>query len=387
MKVRAGTGLSTARDALQAGREAAGEALVPLAGAPPALVVVFTTPRHNLPELLAGIRSVTGSATLIGCTGAGQMVHGRHMGFGAGVSVLALTAGSYRFGAASVGRIRDDLYRAGQEIARSSRDAAGPGPCSTLLLLADALAGDLQELVKGIYRVTGPRTPIVGGAASDDLEFVRSFVFHDDQVIEGGAVALWITSEYPLPVVTRHGWSPIGIPLLVTRARGTEIMELGGRPAAAAYEAQLGLKPGELSPGTFWGTSILHPFGLLQADGTFVIRVARSMTQEGTLTIQGCLPPSGSAVQVMTGSVDTLLDVVEELTSTTLSAHPEPVALLAFSCAARMVIYGARGPEEARRLQEAAGDVRTFGLYCCGEFARSVGVFGTHNATLTTLAL
>jgi hypothetical protein len=387
LRARAGVGISTAQEAGAAGREAAEAAMAALAGEPPALVVVFATPRYNLGELLVGIRSVTGTAILIGATGAGQLVQGRHMGTGAGVSVLVLTAGPYRFGAACATSIRGNLDRAGQEIARASRQAAGPSPYSTVLLLADALAGDLQELVKGVYRVTGPRTPLVGGAAGDELKFVTTFVFHDDRVLESGAVALWIGSHWPLPVVTRHGWSPIGVPLLVTRAEGTEIIEIGGRPAAEVYEEQLGLKPGELSAERFWGTSIYHPFGLLQTDGSCVIRVARSKTDRNTLRIQGCVPPPGSAVQVMSGTADSLLDIAEEVVHAALSAHPEPAALLLFSCAARMVIFGNRVSEESRRLQAAARDIPAFGFYCCGEFARSVGVLGTHNATLTALAL
>lgn len=387
MKVLAGTGMSRAQDATEAGREAAHAAVAALAGEPPALVVVFTTPRYNLPELLAGIRSITGSAILFGATGSGQIVQGQHMGFGDGVSVLVLTAGPYRFGVASAGHIRGDLDRVGQEIARASRANAGPSPHSAVLLLADALAGDLQELVQGIYRITGPRTPIAGGAAGDELKFVRTFVFHNDQVVEDGAVALWIGSEKPLHVVTKHGWDPIGVPMLVTRAEGTEIIEISGRPAALAYEEQLGLNPGQLDADKFWNTSIFHPLGMLQADGSSVIRVARAKTEQGTLRIQGCVPPSGSAVQVMNGTADTLLDIVEEVASTALNAHPGAAVLLVFSCAARMVIFGERVPEESRRLQVAAGSIPTFGFYCCGEFARSVGVFGTHNATLTALAL
>jgi hypothetical protein len=61
--------------------------------------------------------------------------------------------------------------------------------------------------------------------------------------------------------------------------------------------------------------------------------------------------------------------------------------LLAFSCAARAMIFRDRAPEEAARLQAAAGDIPTFGFYCCAEFARTAGVLGTHNATLTALAL
>jgi hypothetical protein len=387
MKVRAGAGTSGGPDAAEAGRRAATEAVAALEGEPPALVIVFTTPQLELPLLLEGVRSVTGEAQLVGATGSGQLALGSYFGFGVGASVLAMSGGSYRFGVASTGGIRGRLDEAGQTIARESRAAAGESPHAAVLLLADSLAGDLQQLVQGVYRITGPRIPTVGGAAGDELKFVRTFVFHDDRVIEGGAVAVWIASEHPLEVVTRHGWSPIGAPLLVTRAEGTEIMEIGGRPAALVYEEQLGLPPGGLPAETFWGTSIYHPFGLLQPDGSTIIRVARERLESGALRIQGCVPPAGGAVQVMDGSADTLLDVVEDVADTALHAQPEAGVLLAFSCAARASIYGDRVGEEARRLQAAAGAVPTFGIYCCGEFARSVGVFGTHNATLTAVAL
>jgi hypothetical protein len=384
---RAGTGISGAADAHAAGREAAAAAVAALGGETPALTIVFTTPRYDLPALLAGVRSVTADALLVGATSSGEIVSGEYMGFGAGVAVLALTAGPYRFAAASAGHIRGDLDRAGQEIARASKAQAGPSPHAGVLLLADSLLGDLQQLVQGVYRVTGPQVQISGGAAGDEQQFVRSFVFHDDHVIEEGAVALWIASPRPLRVVTRHGWEPLGVPLIVTQAAGIEIAEIGGRPAADAYEEQLGVEPGSLTRERFWGTSILHPLGLMQADGTTVIRVARSKTERGSLMIQGCVPPSGCAVQVMHGDADTLLDVVEEVVREALAAPPEPAVLLAFSCAARATILGPRAPEEPRRIQAAAGDVATFGFFCCGEFARTSGVLATHNATLTALAL
>ena len=387
MRVRAGTGMSGARDSALAGREAASAAVSALAGEPPAVVLVFTTPRYDLPMLLAGIRSVTGTALLIGATGSGEIVRENYMGFGAGVGVLALTAGPYRFGLASADHIRGDMDRAGRDIARASRDAAGPGSHAAVLLLADSMLGDLQQLVHGVYRITGPKVALFGGAAGDEQKFVRTFVFHNDRVIEEGAAALWIAGERPFHVAMGHGWETIGTPMLVTRAEGTEILDIGGRPAAVVYEEQLGLAPGELSAENFWGTSIHHPFGLLQSDGSMIIRMARSKTERGTLMIQGCVPPSGSAVQVMTGTADTLMEIVEKVARTALAAHPEAGVLLVFSCAARAKLFGDRTPEEPRRLQAAAGNVPVFGIYCCGEFARTAGVLATHNATLTMLAL
>ena len=35
----------------------------------------------------------------------------------------------------------------------------------------------------------------------------------------------------------------LGVPLLVTRAEGIDIIELDGRPAATVYEEQLGPRP------------------------------------------------------------------------------------------------------------------------------------------------
>ena len=387
MRVQAGTGMSRAQDATQAGVEAAREASASLKGMKPELVMVFTTPRYDLEALLAGIRSVTGDAILVGGTSSGEIVNGRYLGFGGGVGVLAMTAGPYRFGVASAELIRGNLDQAGQTIARESRSQAGASPHATIVLLADSLLGDLQQLVQGVYRVTGPKVALVGGGTGDEQKFIRSFVFHNNQVVREGALALWIAGASPLRVVTRHGWSPIGLPMIVTRAKGAEVIEIGGRPAALAYEEQLGLSPGELPPEKFWDTSIYHPLGLLQQDGTSVIRMARAKTDQGTLQIQGCVPPGGSAVQVMSGTADTLLSIVGEVARDALDVHPDPGVLLTFSCAARAAIMGKRTEEECQTLRKVARDVPTFGFYCCAEFARTAGVLGTHNATLTALAL
>jgi hypothetical protein len=388
-RVRVGTGMSGDKDAHEAGKAAALAALKPLAGETPALIIVFATPRYDLPALLAGVRSVTGTALLIGSTGSGEIVGGQYLGFGGGVGVLAMTAGPYRFAAASAGDIPDDaesLDKAGQALSRTSREMAGSSPYAAALLITDSLLGDLQQFVQGVYRITGPRVAIVGGAAGDEQQFVRSSVFHDDAILDKGALVLWIASDRPLRVVTRHGWQPIGAPLLVTRAAGTEIAELGGRSAAEVYDDQLSL-PSDLTPTAFWAISILHPFGLTQPDGSHVIRVARKKTPDGGLRIHGCVPSVGSAVQIMSGSADTLLSVAEEVVSSALDGMPDASVLLTFSCAARAVILGERAPEEARRLQDAAGEIPIFGFYCCAEFARTAGVLGTHNATVTAVAL
>jgi hypothetical protein len=387
MRARVGTGASGLEDAYEAGKQAAMAAVAEIGEEKPSLVIVFTMPHYDLSMLLSGIRSVTGTTLLTGATSSGEMVRGRYMGFGAGVAVMVMTAGPYRFGIASASHIHGNLNQSGQKIAQESKAQAGPSPHSAMILLADCLAGNLQELFQGAYKITGPKTAIVGGAAGDELQFKATFVFHDDKVVEQGAVAVWIASDKPLQATIRHGWEPVGIPMLVTRAEGTEIMELGGRPACEAYEAQLGVAPGKLTAENFWDTSMYHPLGILQMDGSTIIRVARTKTPDGSLLIQGCVPPSGTAVQVMESSNELLIAVAEDVGRAALVSNTEAAVILAFSCAMRARLLKERTSEEATRLQAAAGDAAVFGIYCCGEFARTSGTLGTHNATLTAIAL
>jgi hypothetical protein len=385
-KLRVGTGTSRKQDAAQAGREAAAAALGQLGGEKAAAILVFATPKLDLRALLGGVRSVTGETLLVGSTGTGELVRGEYVGLGQGVAVLAMTAGPYRFGAASAGHIGPQLEEVGKDVARRSRAQAGDSPHGAVLLIADQLQTDLQGLAQGVYKVGGPRVTMVGGGAGDEYQGVHSQVFHGGEVVEEGVVALWIASDTPLPVVTAHGWRPKGTPMLVTRGEGSTVLELGGRPAIPVYAEQIGRTEEELAPEKFLATSVMYPLGLLQADGSRVIRLSYARNGNG-LVIHGCLPPPGGAVQVMTATVDELLAVGDEVIPAALETRPDAGVILAFSCAARGFIFGDRVGEEAPRLQKLAGDVPVFGFYTHAEFARTAGVLATHNETLTALAL
>jgi hypothetical protein len=78
--------------------------------------------------------------------------------------------------------------------------------------------------------------------------------------------------------------------------------------------------------------------------------------------------------------------VADEIVPRVLDGRDASIVLL-FSCVARWDVLGDRGPEEAVRLQAAAGETSTFGFYTYGEFARTSSVSGYHNATLAAIAL
>ena len=274
--IRSGAGTSTLDDAAAAGRAAALTAADGLEGATPSLVLVLASVRYDLPALLAGVRSVTGSAPLAGATSAGHFTGLDLAEPGTGVAVLVLSGGGYRFGVGSASGMAERPVEVGAELTRAAREAAGAGedrPHAAVLLLTDGLGGDQQGVLTGVHRTAGATVPVVGGAAGDDRRMESTSVFHDDQVITGGAVGVWIASTRPLTVASAHGWTPVSLPQMVTRSEGLLIHEIGGRPATAVYGEHADLSAGEglrRADGRLWQAS--YALGVIEPDGSHLVR-------------------------------------------------------------------------------------------------------------------
>lgn len=387
--LRAGIGTSDADDPTTAGRSAVAAALARLGDATPTLLVVFASVRYDLPRLLAAVREAAGPAEVVGATSSGHLHEGRLAAPGTEVAVLALAGDRYRFGVASVTGVRADAYQAGRTLARQAREAAraADSPHGALLVLVDGLAGAQQTLLNGIYRVSGASVPVVGGAAGDDRKLRSTFVFHGDQVLSDAAVAVWLASDQPVRVVCRHGWQPVGLPMLVTRVDGPVVHEIAGRPARDVFEENFRCEgpPHELvwkMPGGYYSAGA---FGLIEPDGSLLIRGA-FIDPDGVIRTFAPLP-TYSAVHLVSCRQEDLLETTDEIAELALGENADPAVLLTFSCVARLDILRDRGGEEAARLQAAAGAVPTFGFYTYGEYARTRGVAGYHNATIAAVAL
>jgi hypothetical protein len=386
LRLRAASGSSEALDPVEAGTTAASQAIAGLDGQAPALIIVYASVRYDLPALVEAIRAITGDTPLVGESSTGHFQDGSLTEPGSGVAVMAMTAGPYRFGFSVFERLSDGGEKAGVELARTARAALGDerSPYATLLIFVDGLASEQQALVNGLHRVAGASVPIVGGAAADDRSLSKTYVFYGDRVLHDAAVAIWIGSDHPIPVTVGHGWHPIGLPMLVTRAEGQIVHEIAGRPARAVFEEDIRKgNTDDLDKVRLGGYYSTHAFGLIEPDGSPLIRGVFM----GDGLIQTFSPlPVYSAVQIMGCDADDLLTMSQDVAERALAGRDASV-LLVFSCIARLDILQERGPEEAARLQAAAGPVPVFGVYTYGEFARTTSVAGYHNATVTAIAL
>ncbi|NLT53896.1 MAG: hypothetical protein GXX79_04870 [Actinomycetales bacterium] len=386
-----GIGASEDAEAESAGRHAAAAALDELSrsglGAA-ALVIVYSSVRYDLPTLLRAVRQVTGEVPLVGSTSAGHLYRDELMPPGHGVVVLALSAGPYRFGVASVTGLGEDSCAAGRELVRAARAGlgAGRGPYAAVLVLTDGLTGDQQALLNGVHRVAGAAVPVIGGVAGDDRNLTGTFVFHGDRVLSDAAVAVWIESPRPLQINYGHGWRAEGLPLLVTGVDGTVIKEIAGRSAVEVLREHFRDDRLDVLFGSVRSSAnhSAHAFGVIEPDGRLLVRGA---FLDGPDTVRTFAPlPLYSAIQVVSCRQDDLLDVGERVVER-ISAGPDVSVVLLFSCVARFDILAERFREEAARIQAAAGGVPVFGFHTYGEFARTGGVSGYHNATVAAIAL
>ena len=357
-------------------------------GDDPKLVVVFSSPSHDLPALLREIRLRAGDVPLIGCTTSGEIATDGPSD--ASVVVAAFGGAGFAVETAVATDASRDLRAAGARVARCVPEREDL-PHKVLLLLSDGLAGDQQEIVRGAYGVLGAAVPLVGGCAGDDLQMTRTFQLYGDQVLTDSVVAAGIASEAPLGIGVRHGWRRVGEPMLITASAGNRVYTIDDRPALDVYLEQLGIdEPEECDHERLALTALTHPLGLSRPSGEDQVRfIGGGDFGERSLSLIA-EAPRGALAWIMEGDARSVLDATDAAGSDALAAldHSPPLGLLAFDCIARRGVLGDDGiRSEIDRLATLASGAPVAGFYTYGEIARTHGLRGFHNQTLVVLSV
>ncbi|HEX2699114.1 MAG TPA: FIST N-terminal domain-containing protein [Acidimicrobiales bacterium] len=379
-----GVGRSDDDDSRSAGANAAREAMQ---GDDARLVIVFTSDRYDLGALLGGIADVAPGVPLVGCSTAGEI-----SASGPGdAGVVAMVLGGPGFTVATAAaRAEGTSLRDASAAAAACVEKTAPSSHRVLLLLADGLAGDQQEVVRGAYQAVGAEVPLVGGCAGDGLKMKATFQLHGTDVLDNAVVAAAIASDAPIGIGVRHGWRRVGDPMLVTASQGTIVHELDGCPALDVYLERLGAPDdARTDPAAFTRFALTHPLGLSRRSGEEVRFVGGADFEARSLTCIAQVPAGGQA-WIMEGDDDSVLAATDDACRAALEGLGErpPLGLLAFDCIARRGVLGDAGIErEIEQISGYAGGAPVAGFYTYGEIARTRGISGFHNQTLVVLAL
>ena len=379
-------GRAASADGFDAGRQAAADAL---AGPDPQLLLVFASEALDLPGVLSGIARSSPGTPVIGCSTAGEIASDGPSD--ASVVVTAFGGSGFQVATAVAREASAQLREAGAEAASCLTQLNGAAPHRVLLMLTDGLAGDQQEIVRGAYAVAGATVPLVGGCAGDDLRMTATHQFFGTEVLQNAVVAAALASDAPMGIGVRHGWQPVGEPMLVTRSSFNRVLEIDDQPAVDVYLDRLDAPPeARTDPEAFTRFAATHPLGLASRRGEEQVRYVSAADFDDRSLVCIAEVPSGGLAWFMEGDDESVLAATDAACADALAplGDRRPLGMVAFDCIARRGVLGDDGIRaEIDRVAGHSDGAPVSGFYTYGEIARTHGITGFHNQTLVVLAV
>ena len=382
MTVRAAVGTAFDDASVDAGRNAATAAMT--GEAAPHLVVVLTTERYDQAEVIAGIRSVIGpDVALIGCCTAGLLTQDQVAR--RGVGVLALGGDDFVPPRVHLENgLEHDPYGAAQRLAAALAAGETRSARGNVLLFADCIRGNLSiaDFLSSLGTELGPLRRVLGAGAGDGGKWRQTHVFAGDRVESDAAVALMLDPGAPIALGVAHGAKAIGEPLLVTRSHQNTIFELGGRPAIERYREACSTDA--IDAASFQAHGLLHPFGLVQLGGQYLVRTPVRLDDDGSITCAGNVPER-SSIHFLELEPEALVAAARQAAveaKAQLGERPIAAALV-IDCITRRLVMGAHAMREIEAVRDVLGpDVPLLGMLSYGEIAASAGATSFHNETM-----
>lgn len=371
MAIQAGVGYSTSGDSQHAGYEACTRAMEQGGITKPSAVIVFASVFFEPKKVSVGINEATGGVPVFGCSSSGEIIN--DLSKSKTVAVMVIASDTISFAAAAAEGPNPDGFMLGQKIAKLVKEVAGETPLKAMLMLTDSLTMNGGDAVRGAVEGMGPNVPIIGGAAGDDFQFIKTFQYVNSGTYSGSIAGMGLGGEgLALGLGARHGWMPIGLPMEVTRANGPVLYEVSGRPAVSVYEEYFEKKAEDLRKQPLAQVAITYPLGIkIEGRDEYLLRDPLTVGEDGSITCSAEIP-EGSKIRLMIGSRDRAIDAAkyaaERLMDDFKAQTASPKAVIAFNCIAREKLYSGRANEEIAEVRRIIGmDVPLIGFYTYGE--------------------
>jgi hypothetical protein len=256
-----------------------------------------------------------------------------------------------------------------------------------------------DRAIAGIESVFGPEVTIFGATSSDNMRGVISYQIVDDLVLEHGAWAVGF-ADPSLEVDTQatHGFLAVGEPMVVTRAEGTRIFELNGRPAWQEYTSRLGLDPEKATCGDSIPVGALAeelPAVLAEEYGNpHILRVVTKRDAEGAMHYATTIR-EGTRLWLTVRDEERIFADMDRMMAAMVAraGGRRPVAVFHADCLARgrFLFNRVMKEELVGRMQfplSSDGIAPPWlGMYGFGEFARLGGANTYHNYTTAIYAI
>ncbi|MDP2304130.1 MAG: FIST N-terminal domain-containing protein [Ignavibacteria bacterium] len=263
-------------------------------------------------------------------------------------------------------------------------------PRPTFLISGSHLETDAEQLLFGFEDVVGKAVNVYGGMASDDYTFTEQFVFTNGKESNQGIVVLALDEDKILiKGKATCGWKAVGTEKTVTKSEGNHVYTVDDIPVLDLTVKYGGVE--NVSPdntGLMLEIAANLPLQLQREKGDPVMRPGllvdwsdRSFFCSGSVPqgskIRFSLPPDFDVME-------TVIKSAEELKNTEM---PEADALIVFSCAGRILVFGPMMNMEIEGLRKI-WNVPMVGMFSNAELARATGGnLEMHNLTTCCVVL
>ncbi|AFY36423.1 FIST signal transduction protein [Calothrix sp. PCC 7507] len=229
--------------------------------------------------------------------------------------------------------------------------------------LEDGTTTSGEDILSGLQLALGSQIPVIGGTAGDQFQFKKTYQFFQNQVLTNALPVLIFSGELRFSYGIGCGWQPMGRESIVTKAKGTVLYEIDGKPALEFYQQYLGDRP----------PSAENPLAVYEqnSDRCYMRVPNTSDAETGSINFLGNIPEQAT-VRMTEISRNEVVTAAKTSFQTALANYPgkEPEAVLLFSCCCRRWLLGTRAQEEYQLVNSALPTtIPICGFYTYGEFA------------------
>jgi hypothetical protein len=333
-----------------------------LGGAMPQAGVLFAAFDFDHALILDQIQTRFPGIELIGCTSNGEM--SSVLGFQEDSLTLLLFCADRIEIRAGLGRGASKDIQTAVADAIATATAKLSSPPQLCLTFPDGLTVSGVSMLEVLKQELGVSVPILGGIASNNDAFEKTYQFFQGEVISDAVPILLFSGELLYSYGIASGWEPIGKQSQVTKAEGNVVYEIDGKRALDYYEDYLGIDTSRSD-----GYAI-HSVAVFEADlVNFYLRAPIKYDRAAGWIAFFSDIPVGAIVQATTATRPDILNATKTSVQTALANYPgeSPAVALLISCAGRRRILGTQAQQEFEIVKAHLPP----NLPCCGLYAYS----------------
>lgn len=240
-----------------------------------------------------------------------------------------------------------------------------------VLMMGDPFTTPMTRLLPAIGGCAGPSRPlpVFGGMASGASRPGHNVVQFNDQSNASGAVGVSFAGDVAIDCVVSQGCRPIGEPMVITKASGTAVLELGGRTALEMLRETLSeFRRDDPS------TPISRPLAGLVINeykdhfgrGDFLVRNVLGFDERVGAVQVGDMPRVGQTLQFHVRDAETA-DEDLRLLLDGQQLKSDPYACMLFTCNGRGTRLFSEPNHDVDVLRERLGGAPIAGFFAGGE--------------------